>query len=803
MTGPNGPTDDMLVGSPAPRTPEEKTRLLTQQREFVDQFREQARVHRDPALTQHADALQRQYHAREMGGLATDVYDSAEHRGAPPVGWLRASEHPALLRERYGMNLDDNRIRDMLQPNDSTFRAEIYIPDPNVMGRDARPVVAFKGSNGPVVANENGQTVVRRSETQDWVTNGRQGLGLETDYYNRAMSLASTLQFGGMRNFEITGHSLGGGLASAASAVTGAPTITFNAAGLHPDTARRYVQQHGGAVHDTGRSITAYQVAGEVLTDAQTGVQRMDAMRRQQLNDVASQAAALTQLPGARELLDSQLRQQLPYSETARREAADLVSQLASPAGQQGLRNMPVAAGHAQPLLTPMTWQDNRLVDRPREMALSEVAQFGRPLLDVASVAMSGARAGRAVGEGVAVAGDLTGRGLDLLGDGHRAGLQVTGMVGQAGMNTVGQLTGMQVRAGGEVAAQVRLVGGNLAAGVDMVQCQTAQWSNATTNAFLRGAGHWVPALRDLADQRDRQTALYCQEQMQQAGTSLTAARNSAQDIRTTAGQGAAAIERTTTDIGTGFRREANRAGEAVNAAFDAAGDRVQRTTAMAPTVGAAGGTLAGTVIGAAATYNPSTPAGIRNIIESGIFFGNAQGAAGEAVQRHLMLDTVLPSMDYRTRQLEADALERMRSHQRGDRAALLDDPSHPRHATFRSASDGVHRMDASFNRPSDQYSKQLAGALTVEMTRLGLNEASHVVPSRDGKLTFAVQGALDDPGHRRVSVDTTVAMSTPLAESTQRVAEIDATRTRDQALAQNVAGPEPERERIAPRSMG
>lgn len=803
MTEPNGPTDDMLVGSPAPRTPEEKTQLLRQQHDFIDMFREQARVHRDPALTEHADALQRQYHAREMGGLATDVYDSAEHRGAPPVGWLRASEHPELLRERYGMSLDDNRIRDMLQPDNSTFRAEIYIPDPNVMGPDARPVLAFKGSNGPVVANDNGQTVVRRSETQDWVTNGRQGLGLETDYYNRAMSLASTLQFGGMRNFEITGHSLGGGLASAASAVTGAPTITFNAAGLHPDTAQRYVQQHGGAVHDPGRSITAYQVAGEVLTDTQTGVQRMDVMRRQQLNDVASQAATLAQLPGARELLDSQLRQQLPYSETARREAADLVTQLASPAGQQGLRNMPVAAGHAQPLLTPMTWQGNHLVDRPREMALSEVAQFGRPLLDVASVAMSGARAGRTLGEGVAVAGDLTGRGLDLLGDGHRSGLRVTGMVGETGMSTVGQLTGMQVRAGGELAAQVRLVGGNLAAGVDMAQCEAARWSNATTNALLRGVGNWVPSLRDLADGRDRETALYCQAQMQQAGAELTTARNTAQGIRTVAGQGATIIERGTAEAGAGFRREANRAGDAVNAGFDAVGDRVQRTTAMAPTVGAAGGTLVGTVVGAVATHNPSTPSGIRNIIESGIFFGNAQGAAGEAVQRHLMIDTVLPSMDYRTRQIEAEALERMRAHQRGDRAALLDDPSHPRHATFRSASDGVHRLDASFNRQSDQHSKQLAGALTVEMTRLGLNEASHVVPSRDGKLTFAVEGALDDPGHRRVSVDTTLAMSTPLAESTQRVAEIDATRTREQTLVQTVAAPEPERERIAPRSMG
>jgi hypothetical protein len=43
------------------------------------------------------------------------------------------------------------------------------------------------------------------------------------------------------KNLTTNGHSLGGGLASAASVVTGAPGITFNAAGLHTNTLRQFI----------------------------------------------------------------------------------------------------------------------------------------------------------------------------------------------------------------------------------------------------------------------------------------------------------------------------------------------------------------------------------------------------------------------------------------------------------------------------------------------------------------------------------------------------------------------------------
>ena len=55
--------------------------------------------------------------------------------------------------------------------------------------------------------------------------------------YHKAAELADKVQeYTGQKNLIITGHSLGGGLASIASAVTGSKAYTFNAAGLHSKT---------------------------------------------------------------------------------------------------------------------------------------------------------------------------------------------------------------------------------------------------------------------------------------------------------------------------------------------------------------------------------------------------------------------------------------------------------------------------------------------------------------------------------------------------------------------------------------
>ncbi len=81
----------------------------------------------------------------------------------------------------------------------------------------------------------------------DWAENVWQGLGWDSFQHQYAMQAATAIQAAMERLVEdgasltTTGHSLGGGLASAASVVTGAPGITFNAAGLHTNTLRQFI----------------------------------------------------------------------------------------------------------------------------------------------------------------------------------------------------------------------------------------------------------------------------------------------------------------------------------------------------------------------------------------------------------------------------------------------------------------------------------------------------------------------------------------------------------------------------------
>ncbi|KRA74880.1 hypothetical protein ASD78_11280 [Lysobacter sp. Root667] len=800
-------TPEQDLPSQTPRTAEEKIAQLRDQQALLTSMRERSATSGDRELGAQADALQRQYHAREMAGLAADVYRSAEHAGQPPPGWLRGSEHPDLLR-KAGFDMSDREIDRFLQPDDSAFRAEIYLPDPKVLGPEAKPVLSYKGSNGPVVFDEDGKQVTRESAPEDWMNNGRQGLGLESDYYTRAMSLATAVNQSSIRgNFEIVGHSLGGGLASAGSAITGVPATTFNAAGLHQATAQRYADQNGLSVHNPNQTVVAYQVTGEVLTDVQTSIDRMNGLRRAELGRVANQASELMRLPGAKELLGQQLAQHLPYSREAQSDARGLVDALATQSGNRALRDMPLAAGQVQPLLTPKTRDaQGSLIDRPQAMSLGQAGEFAGPLLRVATVSLAGAQVGRQAGEVIAGGGRVVDRGLDLAGDGARVSLQTTGRAAQVGTHTVGQITGWQVRTGGEAVAQVQLVSGRAAAAVDMVQCEGAKWTNSATNTFLRGAGRWVPMLNDIADQRDRATAQYCETQRGEARAALNGSQQAANHTRSGAQQGARAIEQTADAVGANVRRAADGAGHSIDATLDATGYQVRRTTSYAPLGFALTGATVAGVGGAAVTFDPTHPGGIRNIVQTKVLFDNIGQAAGEAVQRHGMVDTVLPSLDFRTRQMEQSALKRMpaiappaqdapvlpqaQPAQRGASATpdgdgvLLNDPRHSQYPLYRGAAQGVYALDARFDRTPDPRSDQLAGSLAVAAMRSGMNEINHVELSRDASRVFAVQGRLDDPARVNASVETARGMDTPLRESTQRAAEIEAARA--PALAQN-----------------
>jgi hypothetical protein len=101
----------------------------------------------------------------------------------------------------------------------------------------------------------------------DWGNNFAQGSGLLPDQYDKAIKLGREFKRDGKQgHLVVTGHSLGGGLASAAALAGGFPADTFNAAWLHEET-RTLIgpDANGGA-------IRAYYVDYDILTFLQARV---------------------------------------------------------------------------------------------------------------------------------------------------------------------------------------------------------------------------------------------------------------------------------------------------------------------------------------------------------------------------------------------------------------------------------------------------------------------------------------------------------------------------------------------------
>ena len=138
----------------------------------------------------------------------------------------------------------------MLTIKDTNFRAQVYMPDPEVFGPDAKPVLAFKGT-------ESGS---------DWANNIKQGMNRESPYYQRAVELGKLIKDEG-KSIEVTGHSLGGGMASATSKAGNFSATTYNPAGLHNKTVARYGVPE--AEQGSDDNIIIFRVKDEILTSFQ------------------------------------------------------------------------------------------------------------------------------------------------------------------------------------------------------------------------------------------------------------------------------------------------------------------------------------------------------------------------------------------------------------------------------------------------------------------------------------------------------------------------------------------------------
>ena len=105
----------------------------------------------------------------------------------------------------------------------------------------------------------------RPSHVGDWVNNVEQGTGIMAEGWQYEMAKREALiarDEARRLNYRLTftGHSLGGGLATAAALHTNRPAVTFNAAGVNSWTTN---------LSNASRLITNYRVKGEVLSTLQ------------------------------------------------------------------------------------------------------------------------------------------------------------------------------------------------------------------------------------------------------------------------------------------------------------------------------------------------------------------------------------------------------------------------------------------------------------------------------------------------------------------------------------------------------
>jgi len=760
---------------------ETRARVVREQNMLVQQLR-------DSGNESEADRLQETYHAREMSGLAADVYQSAKHEGSPPAGWTRASSDPAALR-KAGFDISDAELKELLQPARSGFRAEIYLPDKHVLGEDAKPVIVYKGSTGEIVdpAAPIGR---RQSGSEDFLNNGQQGIGMRSDYYDRAMDLAAAMNVRVPGGFEIAGHSLGGGMASAASAVTGARATTFNAAGLHPATASRYAKDNGLPTFDTGQTVHTYQTTGEVLNDVQNGMHRLSEHQRRGYGVLANELGMVLKDPVMQKVVGEQLRESLPPG--AQTAAAQFIEQLATQPGQQALRDIPLAAGRLELLLEAKTRDaQGALIDRPQVAAPSQVAELAGPLSTVLHATAHGMRNGRLIGEQVEKAGAATAHVLDRTGDGVERVLKTEGMaIGQV-VNMGSASLQVGARAASTVIASGRELTGSIEATVHRVQSQAGARGLSALSWVAGSVG-----MENVADKLARQGDAVRDLGEQRAQHATTQAHADAAGARATGERVATAINHDGQWVAGKLQNGFATAGAHVERGYDLVASHVKGITATAPVaLATVGGAKAG-LEAAAATHLPSgnlpmVAVKLHNLDQSARVVRGIGAAFGEATARHGMDPTVIPSLDSALSTQEA-AARKLIEQQPGivpaaggratgpsTQAIGIDHPSHVANPLFLGAQSGVHALDRAHNRVPDLHSDQLAGALAAQAKREGLETISHVVLSDDRARAFAVDTAdLNAPHRRHAHVEVAQGMAQPLSVSTAQVDAVTASRS-------------------------
>ena len=128
------------------------------------------------------------------------------------------------------------------------FKADIY------KDKNGDYVLVYRGTYSDPDHPENDLV---HDWSKEWTDdNMKQGLGMGSEQYEKSIDIAKKVNRNKPKDKQLTiaGHSLGGGLATAAGAATGSKTYAFCPAGVHPNTYKKYGVQNP----DTSKVHTYY-----------------------------------------------------------------------------------------------------------------------------------------------------------------------------------------------------------------------------------------------------------------------------------------------------------------------------------------------------------------------------------------------------------------------------------------------------------------------------------------------------------------------------------------------------------------
>lgn len=221
------PTDAVIL--PCPTTWPAKKARLEKRHQLIGEGRRDP----DPARRAAAARLAQNNEAVELARLSDDSYQMAPPKPGhtPPPGWSAISD-----AELESIGISPDALADS--------RAVVYRSEPDWPGGQ-KTVLAFRGT----------------ADLPDGIVDHDQAMGLETRQYEAAMLVGRQVMSGLGPDVQVTGHSLGGGKAQAAGAVTGLRGEMFNSAGLNRQTVDGMTPAAG--------QFRQYRTAGDPLTSVQ------------------------------------------------------------------------------------------------------------------------------------------------------------------------------------------------------------------------------------------------------------------------------------------------------------------------------------------------------------------------------------------------------------------------------------------------------------------------------------------------------------------------------------------------------